>query len=59
MHLSLKQCFSLNPRNCGLPLALFLALVAGFLPLDGLTPAGQETLALFLFIFVLFLTEAR
>lgn len=58
MHLSLKQCFSLNPRNCGLPLALFLALVAGFLPLDGLTPAGQETLALFLFIFVLFLTEA-
>ena len=58
MHLSLKQRFSLNPRSCGLPLALFLALAAGCLPLDGLTPAGQETLALFLFIFVLFLTEA-
>ncbi|WP_278675498.1 DASS family sodium-coupled anion symporter [Acidaminococcus fermentans] len=58
MHLSLKQRFSLSPRNCGLPLALFLALAAGCLPLDGLTPAGQETLALFLFIFVLFLTEA-
>ena len=58
MHLSLKQRFFLNPRIYGIPLGLLLALTAGFLPLDGLTPAGQKTLALFLFIFILFLTEA-
>lgn len=58
MHLSLKQHFFLNPRIYGIPLGLLLALTAGFLPLDGLTPAGQKTLALFLFIFILFLTEA-
>lgn len=58
MHLSLKQHFSLNPRIYGIPLGLLLALTAGFLPLDGLTPTGQKTLALFLFIFILFLTEA-
>lgn len=58
MHLSLKQHFSLSPRIYGIPLGLLLALAAGFLPLGGLTPAGQNTLALFLFIFILFLTEA-
>ena len=58
MHLSLKQHFFLSPRIYGIPLGLLLALTAGFLPLDGLTPAGQKTLALFLFIFILFLTEA-
>ena len=58
MHFSLKQRLSLLPPACGIPVGLLLALLVGWLPLAGLTPAGQKTLALFIFIFILFLTEA-
>lgn len=45
-------------RTWGLILALFLAVVVYWLPLEGLTPAGHKALALFAGIFVLYLSQA-
>lgn len=45
-------------KTWGLILALFLAALVYWLPLEGLTPAGHKALALFTGIFVLYLSQA-
>lgn len=56
MHIPFKH--TPPSKTYGIPLAVLLALLVDWLPLPGLEPLGQRTLAFFVFIFILYLTEA-
>lgn len=58
MHFSFNHTSHSFSKTYGIPLAVLLALCVDWLPLPGLEPLGQRTLAFFVFIFLLYLTEA-